>query len=192
MDQKHPGSAPLFSPVGKYPKKLVPGRIAVSSDTLQGKRSELMMSLEHERMHLSGLCDISSGSFGDQQRKQKVVHPRLSDNGLRVMPDSVHSAHRRIKIPGVCFDKDSNKPSWNKSANYTHSKTIQWSRDLRSSPVKKNVAETIWTRLTECLPHSPLMQVMWPHQSHRVKKGANKTLASRQWSSSGIQLSRGN
>ena len=59
------GSAPLFSPVGKYPKKLVPGRIAVSSDTLQGKRSELMMSLEHARMYLNGLLVISSGSSGD-------------------------------------------------------------------------------------------------------------------------------
>ncbi len=73
MDQKHPGSAPLFSPVGKHPKKLVPGRIAVSSDTLQGKRSELMMSLEHARMHLCGLLVISNGSFGDQQRNKKFV-----------------------------------------------------------------------------------------------------------------------
>jgi hypothetical protein len=70
--------------------------------------------------------------------------------------------------------RNSNKPSRNKSANYTHSKTIQWSKILRSFPAKKNVAETIWTRLTECSPHSPLMQVMWPHQSHQVKKVQTK------------------
>jgi hypothetical protein len=90
----------IIFPLGKYSYKQLPMGIAGSPDIFQGKKSELMESIEYVQAYLDDILCISRSSLGDHLENLEKVLRYLCNAGLKVNAEKLTFCALEIEYLG--------------------------------------------------------------------------------------------
>jgi hypothetical protein len=141
----------IIFPWGKYSYKRLPMGIAGFPDILQGKRSELMESLEYVRAYLDDLLCISNLSLEDHLDKLEEVLRQLCNAGLKVNAAKLTFCALEIEYLGYILTRDGIKPQSNKVQAILAIKPPTGVRQLRHFLGMVQYYSDLWARWSNML-----------------------------------------